>query len=345
MAQEMRTHDTRHTTHVLRITIRVSLCLCVLVSCLTIQGCGQGQKIYKKKFIAAGTYIEVTSPRQEAARIVIETMREAEKIFNLYDKDSDISRLNAAAGIKPVRVSRELIETIELSKDLYKLTKGAFDPSIGKLTFFWKEKITGNRLKEFPSPDQIETLRKYKGLNLIDTDNAQQTAFIEKEGIVLDLGGIAKGYMVDKAVAALQAAGIDSALINAGGDMYCLGTKQGRPWQIGIRNPKTIAGVLDTLAIRDEAIATSGDYEQFFTYEGIRHSHLIDPDSGLPVKGAIRSVTVIAHNATTADGLATAFFIMGKAAIERFVRENTTTLRIFVVEEGKDKNLTVHCFL
>ena len=332
------------TSYKLQATGYLAALVTLIASCANSAGCTPQGKLYKKKFIAAGTYIEVTSPYKEAPRIVLETMRKGEKVFNAYDEASDIARLNANAGKKPVKVSENLIEAIHLSKDLYRLTDGAFDPSIGRLILFWKEKITRNRLKDFPAPQEIEALRKYKGLDLVRTDTVQQTAFIEKEGIVLDLGGIAKGYMVDTAVAALKAAGIDSALINAGGDMYCLGTKEGKPWHIGIRNPQTIAGVLDALDISDEAIATSGDYEQYFTYEGTRYSHLIDPRSGLPVKGAIRSVTVVAHNATTADGLATAFFVMDKEGVERFIRENTTTLKILVVEE-EDGNLKVHCFL
>ena len=334
----------RITRYALRITNPVSLCLCVLVSCISISGCGQGPKLYKKKFIAAGTYIEVTSAHREAAKIVIETMRETEKVFNTYDETSDISRLNANAGREPVKVSKDLIEAIKLSKDLHRLTDGAFDPSMGKLFLFWKERIIRGKIKEFPKPYEIEALIDVKGLDKIQIDTSEGTAFIEEEGIILDLGAIAKGYMVDLAISALKREGIDSALINAGGDMYCLGTKEGKPWNIGIRDPKTIAGVLETLNISDEAIATSGDYEQFFTYNNQRYSHLIDPKSGLPIKSNIRSVTVIAHNATTADGLSTAFYIMGKEAIERFFQENRTTLKIFVVEEGP-QGLTVQCFL
>ncbi|MFC1514507.1 FAD:protein FMN transferase [Candidatus Omnitrophota bacterium] len=322
----------------IRLTLICSLCLWI-----TFSGCTQAEKLHTKKFVIAGTYVEVTSAHPDANRIVFETMRGLEKVFNLYDASSDLSRLNAAAGIEPVRVDRALIEAILLSKQLHQLTHGAFDPSIGTTISFWKEKISQGRLERFPSTEEIEAMLRGGGMDHVQIDEGENTAFIDKEGVILDLGGIAKGFMVDKAISALKEKGIDSALINAGGDMFCLGSKDGQPWNIGIRDPGTLAGIMETLKIKDEAIATSGDYEQFFLYDDKRYSHIIDPRTALPVSGPIRSITVIAANATTADGLATAFFILGKAEIMRFIQDGKSTLKVFVVEETGEGRIQIHC--
>ncbi|MBN2120843.1 MAG: FAD:protein FMN transferase [Candidatus Omnitrophica bacterium] len=316
--------------------------IAVLIFSVLFSGCAQKEKYYKNTFLVAGTFVEVTSNHKEAFKIVRATMEDLEKRFNLYDKNSEISRLNSLAGIEPLEVSDSLLEILKLSKTLNQLTDGAFDPSIGAAIAFWKEKIKNKKLEKFPDNSEIKKLSELKGMNYIEFDENKGTAFITKKGVSIDLGGIAKGYMIDKAALALRKNSIDSALINAGGDMFCLGQKDLKPWRIGIRDPKAVSDILDTLKIVDEAVATSGDYEQFFEYDRKKYSHIIDPATCLPSQSPLRSVTVIAHNATTADGLATAFFIMGKEKIQQFLNANRSNLKIFLVEDDNDK-LSIHC--
>jgi len=317
-----------------------SLSLILLILLFLSGGCSQGERFYRRTFISLGTFVEVTSPYKEATSLVFSTFKELENIFNIYDKNSQLSKVNRNAGIRAVKIGEELIEVIKLAKDLYRITEGVFDPSIGKAILFWKEKISKKDVSEVSS-QKIEELNKLKGLNYVKINEEEGTVFIEKEGIVLDLGGLAKGYIIDKAVEALRKNNIDSALINAGGDIYCLGRRFNKPWRIGIRNPKALSEIIDTLEIENEAIATSGDYEQFFEYKGRKISHIIDPRNCLPVEGNLRSVTVVAHNATTADGLATAFFVMGKDGVLKFLEKNPSNIKIFLIEEEKDK-LHIH---
>lgn len=309
---------------------------------LSISGCTQKERIYSNRFVISGTFVEVLSPYKNAGKIVLGTMKKMDKIFNLYNKNSSLSKVNKNAGIMPVKVEPELIELIKLSKEVYNLTDKAFDPSMGKVILFWKEKIKAKKLKIFPTTEEVNQLLEFTGMQHIEIDEKAQTVFIKKKGLILDLGSIAKGYMIDKSVHALGENNINSALINAGGDIYCLGKRGNTPWNIGIKDPKKVLQLIETINVYDEAIATSGDYEQFFEYKGLRYSHIIDPKTGFPVKSPTRSVTIIAHNATTADGFATAFFVMGKEKIQQFLQTKKSNLRIFLVEE-QDKRISLHC--
>ncbi|MCD6539164.1 MAG: FAD:protein FMN transferase [Candidatus Omnitrophica bacterium] len=316
--------------------------LTIFFSFFLIAGCIHKERLYKKTFISLGTFIEVSSPYKKALPLVFSTFRRLERIFNIYDENSQISQVNQQAGVEPVKVDRELVEAVKLAKDLCKITGGAFDPSIGKAILFWKEKIK-NKDQQEVSESKVDYLKTFKGIKYIKIDEAKQTIFIDKKGLILDLGGMVKGYIVDKAVQVLKKNNIDSALINAGGDIYCLGKRFGKFWRIGIRNPKALSSIIETLNIEDMAIATSGDYEQFFQYKGEKFSHIIDPETLYPVKSKIRSVTVIAPNTTTADGLATAFFVMGKDGVLKFLERNPSNIKIFLIEEEEGK-LHIHCF-
>jgi len=204
----------------------------------------------------------------------------------------------------------------------------------------------------------------------IEVDFKNNTVRIKKKGLKIDLSAIAEGYMVDKAVYRLKEAGINSALINTGGDIYCLGKPEvskkesinpvrsrlrgTRPkqlasngvnnfWKVGIKDPDELTGIIENQILFDEAIATSGNYEQFFEYQGEKYSHLIDPKTGYPAKNGILSVSVVTKNCTTADSLASTFFVMGMEGIKEFLSGISSTMRVFVVfldEKGK-KNIRV----
>jgi len=294
-------------------------------------GCGNAkERIYKRTFISAGTFVEVTSPYKTASGIAEKEFSRLEKVFNIYDKKSEISKVNLKAGVKPVKVSKDLIDLLELSKQLYTFTDGAFDPSIGRVILFWKKLMKDKTITSLPKKEEIDRLMKFRGMDNIVIDKDASTVFIKKKGIILDLGGIAKGYMVDKAVQALKKSKIDSALINAGGDLFCLGRFEGRDWKIGIRSPESLSVILKVIDADNSAVATSGDYEQFFKYKGSVYSHIINPKTGYPISNPARSVTVSAPNATTADGMATAFFVLGKDKIPGFLYRKHSNLKVFV---------------
>jgi len=298
--------------------------------------------LHKNKFIISGTYLEVISPHKEAAKIVYDEFRRLDKIFNLYSELSELTQLNQTLNT-PFKASLELIEVLQLARQVYDLSEGAFDVSHGTLYRFWKDIIKKGKIEEFPSQDKLDDVKALGGMQHLEINESLGTVTIKKKGLLIDLGAIAKGYMVDKAVLKLNKKGVKDVLINAGGDMYCLGKNKNEPWKVGIKNPKEMQGVIETQYLVNEAIATSGDYEQFFEYKGQRYSHLIDPRTGLPVKGDILSVSVITKNCTTADSLASAFFIMGKGGINKFLSKNPSTMRIFVLSSNTD-GAQIHIF-
>ncbi|MDD4954844.1 MAG: FAD:protein FMN transferase [Candidatus Omnitrophica bacterium] len=313
----------------------VVICSVFIISC--------AKPGYKKdKFVIAGTFLEVVSPDNRASGIVYEEFKRLDKIFNFYDKGSELSRLNNTYNT-PVKVSPELLEVLSLSKQLTEMTNGAFDVSYGSLYDFWKNLIKSGNIKELPSKETIDAIVKNCGMDKIEINTKESTVTIKKEGLKIDLGAIAEGYMVDKAALQLRKKGITSALINAGGDIYCLGTNRGYPWRVGIKKPGVVEGVIENEDLSDEAVTTSGDYEQFFDLAGKRYSHIIDPRTGYPVSSDVVSVSVITQNCTTADGMATAFFVGGISGVEDFLAKYPSTMRIFLVtEEGGRKN--VHVF-
>jgi thiamine biosynthesis lipoprotein len=162
-----------------------------------------------------------------------------------------------------------------------------------------------------PKKEEIEKILPLVGSEKIilqDRDNVIQFSIPDMK---IDLGAIAKGYAVDCAVKKLKETGIKNCLINAGGQIYCLGDKFGRPWKIGIKDPLG-SGVLNSLELKDKAVATSGDYEQYFIKNNKRYCHILDPKTGYPADSGIISVTVVAADGLTADALSTAIFVLGK---------------------------------
>lgn len=314
--------------------------LCSLVFALSLCSCANEPG--KSTFVISGTYLDIISRDSRAAKIAYNEFKRLDGIFNIYDQKSELAKLNLTYN-KPVAVSDELFEVIKLAKQLYIISEGRLDVSQGVLYSFWKDLIKGPKMTSFPSKEKIAQLKKTGGMDNIAIDEAKKTVTIKKEGLKIDLSSIAKGYMVDKAALKLKEAGIESALVNAGGEVYCLGSNDGLPWSVGIKDPKELGGILETQGLIDEAIATSGDYEQFFDFGGKRYSHIIDPVTGFPVENNIISVSVITKNCVTADGIATSFFVMGVEQIKRFLSNNPSTMRIFVLvlEDGKKR---IHFF-
>lgn len=270
-----------------------------------------------------GTIIKVTSPDERAAEVVFEEFRDWEEKLSHFKKGSPISRLNRRGK---VRTDPEVLGLIKRSLEVSFLSSGTFDITLGPIIDIWKKAIKNKRL---PKSKEIDNARKLIGWENIYIDENKGLIKFTKRGMKIDLGAIAKGFALDMAVARLRKEGITSALINAGGDIYCLGTKYGRRWKVGLRHPRRNREITKVYPLSDKAIVTSGDYEQYFTIEGKRFSHIIDPRTGYPADSGICSVTVIAEEATIADALATAIFVLGeKKGLELAKKFNIKEVRI-----------------
>ena len=332
MAKEIKSQVTSRKSQV-RYRRRLGVAGLSLACCLFSSSCVKPS--YKNTFIIVGTNLEVISSHPRAAAIVLEEFKRLTAVFNSYDQDSELSRLNASFATS-YKVSNEMIEVLQLSKHLFEISSGAFDVSYGVLYDFWKSLMQDERITDFPEPIIIAGLKKQCGMQYLDINTKEQTVTIKKKGLKIDLAAIAKGYMVDKAVARLKAEGIRDVLINAGGDIYCLGENYSKPWRVGVKDPFSTKKIVERYNLVNEAIATSGSYEQFFIYGSKSYSHLIDPRTGYPSQGRIVSVSVIDSSCARADGLATALFVMGPEEIRKFRLENSERGEIFVImDDGR----------
>ncbi|MEE8359828.1 MAG: FAD:protein FMN transferase [Candidatus Omnitrophota bacterium] len=227
--------------------------------------------------------------------------------LNRHNEKSEISLINQAGNKRPIAVSNETEAILRRAVSLSDLTQGAFDVTIQPLTSLWREYES----KELMPPErEIRKALRKVGYKNIDIRQAGRIR-LRKRGMKLDLSAIAKGYIVDQAVATLRDYGIESGLVDAGGDIYCFGSSEEKDdWKIGVKHPRN-EFLLGSIRLSEKAIATSGDYERNFKINGKKYSHILDPRTGYPASHQAISVTVIADDCMTADGLATAISVIG----------------------------------
>ncbi len=240
--------------------------------------------------------------------LVDEVFAEVERINELmstYIEESRISEVNRNAATAPVEAGRELYEIVERALDISVLTNGAFDityESVGQHYDF----------REGKRPDAATTREEAARIDyrFVELDPKKHTIHFAVEGVRINLGGIAKGYVVERGIDMLREAGIDSAIVTAGGDSKLLGDRRGRPWMIGIRDPRNDGQVAISVPLEDEAISTSGDYERYFEEDGVRYHHILSPSSGEPASG-VHSATVFGPDGVMTDALSTSVFVLG----------------------------------
>lgn len=278
---------------------------CVIFCFVFLPSCSRSQLVSRRCFVM-GTVVEVLCPSEAGATIVFDEFKRLDRLFDYFSDASEVSRLNKAGSIKASEELKVLIrESIEFSRD----SNGAFDITCAPVVDIWKKAI---RNKALPDEAEIKKALRLTGWDNISLDENSGRVAFKKKGMKIDLGAIAKGFALDCAVRKLKAKGINSALINAGGQIYCLGTNAGRPWKVGIQDARKKGDVIGSLYLDTKAVATSGDYEQFFEINGRRYCHIIDPRTGYPADSGLGSVTVVADNGITADVLATAIFVLGE---------------------------------
>ena len=230
-------------------------------------------------------------------------------LMTVWRNDSDVSRMNAMAGKQAVPVSADTLEVLAAAAEAGAWTGGKFDITFGALADVWK--FDHDQDNTVPDRKAIEARLPLVDYTAVRIDRAAGTAFITRPGARVHLGGIGKGYAVDRAMALLRARGLTDFLIQAGGDLYVSGMNDGRPWKLGINDPRGTAGrAFATVELTNATLSTSGDYERFFMKDGRRYHHLIDPDRGEPARGC-RSVTIVADRAMLADALSTGVFVLG----------------------------------
>jgi thiamine biosynthesis lipoprotein len=259
-----------------------------------------------------GTVIEITlidDNEEKANKAALQAFQEVKRIEQLMSpkiESGDVSRINKSSGKEWVKVPKETLEVIKKAQEISELSDGRFDITVGPLTELWR------RAREKKIPPSVEEVKEKLGLvNFKNIEMDQEgKVFLKKKGMAIDVGGIAKGYAVDRAFDVLRSLGYKNLIVNAGGDLRIGGLKNNQPWSIGIQNPREPQKILTRISVSDVAVATSGDYEKFFIYEGKRYHHIFNPKNGFPADGC-QSVTIVTKNCITADGLATAIFVLG----------------------------------
>jgi len=234
---------------------------------------------------------------QEADRI--------DRLMSTYKDDSEISKINREAAEVPIDAGEELYRLLARSLEISALTDGAFDityESVGQHYDF--------RARQRPDDETIDEELANIDYRYLILDESNKTVAFKRVGVRINLGGIAKGYVVERGIALLRAKGIENAIVTAGGDSRLLGDRRGRPWMVGIRDPRKDGEVAISLPLQDEAISTSGDYERYFDEDGVRYHHIIHPSTGIPASG-VQSATVIGPDAVTTDALSTSVFVLG----------------------------------
>lgn len=270
-----------------------------------------------------GTIVNIIAEGEAPEAAIGHAVAELERLtdmFDRFDPDSEIARLNQS-GDEWTPLSSEVLGLIEQALEMAALTGGAFDPTITPLIELWgfvetdsdegSDSPTPMRGVVPPATEEIKNLLKLVDYTAVQVDTDSGRVRLALPGQQMDLGAMVKGYAADRAAEILKAQGVGRGLIDLGGDLYAIGSRvDGSPWRLGIRHPRDSSSIVGILYVEDKAVATSGDYERYFEYEGVRFTHILDPSTGMPAQG-VMSATVVAPTGIEADVLSTAAFVLG----------------------------------
>src|SRR5580700_9484554 len=243
---------------------------------------------------------------EQAIDAVLDEMRHIDETMSTYKPTSEVSQVNAKAADRPMRISKELFDLLVAAKEYSVITEGAFDITYASVGYLYD-------FRKHIRPDDAEIAKALPAIDYrhVLLDPKRQTVGFSQKGVRIDLGGIAKGYSVDRGIDVLKRLGYTRAFVGAGGDSRIIGDRFGKPWIVGIRDPfKAEGNVIARIPLVDAAISTSGDYERFFDEGGVRYHHIIDPHTGHSAS-KVRSATVIGPYATRTDGLSKTAFVLG----------------------------------
>jgi len=272
-----------------------------------------GLELVRRSEPLLGTFVTITvyAPTRaqgiRASSAAFDVFRRVDALMSVHRPDSELSRLNARAAWEPVAASPDLFRVIAKAQEIAEQTEGSFDLTIRPLADLW-----GFLWKEYRLPNEEELKAALPRVNyrLVELDPEKRTVHFSAPGVSLDLGGIAKGYAVDRAIEELQSLGVARAMVKAGGDLRVIGAPPGRTnWIVQLEDPRKVGNRIK-VPLRDAALSTSGNYENFFEINGVRYGHILNPRTGWPVQG-MAACTVIAPTCMESDAMATACFVFG----------------------------------
>ncbi len=303
---------------------------------LLVGGCQPTQPIQQRDSRPLmGTVVEMTLEGTDAERLkqaMDEAYREMSRLsdmMNHYDPNSVVSAINNAAGKQPVAAPPELMQVLKMARAVSERSHGAFDITVGS--------IKGWRFNpehpEMPTPAQITAQLPKVNYRDVILDESAGTVYLKQPGMRIDLGGIAKLYILDAGMKLLEKLGVEHAMLNGGGDVVVNGTTHGRPWRIGIRDPRAPEKLLAVIELTRGLVASSGDYERYFIRHGQRYHHILDPRTGYPTRGP-HGVTLVADELEQVNGLGAAIMVLGAAAGRALIEQTPGLDGLIVDRDG-----------
>ena len=314
--------------------LRVFPCLLVLIASLVLEGCSYTNAKSSQSVFVFGTVCAVTlfgSQEQEVYERVFQRWRQIDTAMSRQLDRSDVARVNAASGKKAVAVSEDTFLVIDRGLAFSAQSGGRFDITVGPLVDLWD---IGGKNPKVPTERAIQERLSRVGYRKVVLEPGDRTVFLTDEGMMLDLGGIAKGFAADEAVSMLNAAGVKGGIVDVGGNIVVVGQKpDGSPWRIGIQHPTEPRGkYCGIVEIEGGCVVTSGVYERYFELDGKRYHHILDTETGYPVEGPLLSVSLLARDSLTADALSTAVFAAGLPAGHELVLKTDGLEAIFILK-------------
>lgn len=289
-----------------------------LMACEESDPRGLASEPYDRTEFLLGTVANIrvyNEGKEEALDKAFERVKELDEWFSMQNPDSEISEVNRQAGVEPVEVSEEVFLVMERALYFAEESGGSFDPTIGAVTSLWG---IGQEYAAVPDPDELAQAVEVVDFNRVELNEEDQTIYLQEEGMVLDLGAIAKGYITDEAARVLVEEGVNTAIVDLGGDIVVVGNStrgEDEPWNVGIQNPYGERGqIIGMVPVSDRAIVTSGIYERLVRDGEDEYHHLMNPDTGFPFENNISGISVIADNAMDADAIANIAFSKGVEA-------------------------------
>jgi thiamine biosynthesis lipoprotein len=265
----------------------------------------------------------------DAIDAVMAELRRIDDLMSHYKPESQLSQINQYANERAVQVDKELFDLIKLTTHYSQITEGAFDITYASVGYLYDYP---RHIR--PTEEQIrEKLPSVNWRNML-LDEEHHTVRFEHPGMRIDLGGIGKGYAVDRGIDILKARGIDRALVTAGGDSRIIGDRMGRPWLVAVRHPDDPNKVVTRIPLSDSAVSTSGDYERYFDEGGVRYHHIIDPRTGHSAS-KVRSATILAPTATQTDGMSKTAFVLGPEKALEIINRMPEYDAVFVLPDGR----------
>lgn len=333
--------------------IKIVAVLGILVTAVGLSACSNSSSTKKAEAPAAkvtqtpiegtkflmGTVVNLKiyhKDKEDALKKGFARVKELADKITVNQKGSEVDKINSNAGIKPVKVSADVFDLVEKAQFFSKNSGGSFDMAIGPITSLWHIGFDDARK---PSQAEIDSALKLVNYKNIVLDKKNKTVYLKQKGMQLDLGGIAKGYITDEVVKVFKKEGVNTAIIDLGGNIFVMGkspTGTNKPWNVGIQDPKATRGTpLGSLPATNETVVTSGIYERYLEVNGKIYMHLMNPKTGYPFDNNLMGVSIITKKSVDGDGLSTATFDKGLVEGIKYIEASKDTEAIFVTKDKK----------